>query len=111
MGNYLKVVHGKAPLHVWVMPSSERPGHEWIEVDGIVLDITLDQFDDRFSEYDLPSYHAGSKLPFHQDLLVDKKTEPPVLDNYVDKWDSADKLAIMNLYDEITSYVHREITV
>ena len=40
--------------------------HAWLEINGTVIDITADQFNDR--GYDSPQVHVGEKLDIHNDF-------------------------------------------
>jgi hypothetical protein len=68
IGNYLREVIAESALHVMARHASQNYGHEWIEVQNGVIDITLDQFDSN-----LPSAYGGPALPFHEGLNVHSK--------------------------------------
>ncbi len=105
MGNYLKLEHGRTPIHIWARHPSKNYGHEWIDVDGITLDITLDQFDDRF-----PRAYAGQMLPFHRALSVNDKTDPATIEMFVNVHHGG-SLPIAHVYAQITSYVDQALVV
>jgi len=48
IGNYLQLVRAQSPLHILARHPGKGYGHEWIEIEGVILDITLDQFDPAF---------------------------------------------------------------
>jgi hypothetical protein len=71
MGNYLRDHFKMKPLHIYAMSRKGDGGHEWIEVDGVVLDVTLDQF-----EPGLPKAHVGPLLPIHRQFEVTRREKP-----------------------------------
>jgi hypothetical protein len=68
MGNYLKDVHGIEALHVMARHPSKNYGHEWLELESDVIEITLDQFGAT-----LPKAYSGPALSFHRELKVQSK--------------------------------------
>ena len=39
--------------------------HIWLEIDGIVVDVTLDQFNDYHEDYNFPPVYIGERLDFY----------------------------------------------
>lgn len=75
-------------------------GHEWIEVEGVVIDVTLDQFGEEY-----PKAYAGKRLPFHSALSVTARRSPITVEAI-----EANGIAIGAYYGQIDSLVESDMT-
>lgn len=44
--------------------------HVWLEVEGITVDITIDQFNDSAENYNFPPVYVGDSIEFYNDFEV-----------------------------------------
>lgn len=94
-GSILRARFDKAPLHVFGRDYSKLRGHEWIEVDGTVIDVTLDQFGDQY-----PQAYAGEPLSIHRELTVVEKRSPIAIETI-----ETEGVMIQEYYDQIQASV------
>lgn len=81
--------------------------HEWIEVDGIVLDITLDQFSAHYPKARLPTAYAGPRLKIHQ-TFADIKSE--VWDGMIVFDSRTSGKSWHQVYDEVAAIVDAQFS-
>lgn len=73
-GYYLSLLLPNLQIEI-IRGTDTQSYHFWLEIDGLVYDLTLDQFD----EFDLPIY-AEHKHPFRATYVEDKRI---LLENYI----------------------------
>ncbi len=49
--------------------------HVWLEVEGLIVDITLDQFNEYDSNYNFPPVYVGKKLSFYNKFEITVKDD------------------------------------
>jgi hypothetical protein len=100
MGNYLTQIQDNRPFHIMARHPAKSFGHEWIESNEVVLDITLDQF-----AATLPKAYAGKLLDFHRELLVNRREPVIDIEQYACAFPNGTRQSIMAIYGTIVASV------
>jgi hypothetical protein len=109
IGYYLKKELKFEPLHVCAsrgVPGAPDIGHEWIELNGTIIDITADQFSDQSQ-----AVIVTNNSTWHQSWQVNTKEEVPLspMSEYDESLNREDKI-ISTIYETFATSANKQNT-